>query len=171
MASSTSDPHDSSPAPGERTVDSIAAQVDGIDAILALARSTVRVFDIDLAHMGWNTPARSHTLGGFLRRPEARLQLIVHDTRYLERACARLCNLLLRHAATFEIRRTGAAARRAMDPLMIVDDRHFVHRFHIDHARAVIAIDQPASARPLIERFDEIWESGEPGVQATVLGL
>jgi hypothetical protein len=129
------------------------------------------VFDVDLAQMAWHAPARASVLDAFLRRRDAKLRLIVHDTQHLERACARLTNLLPRHPEGFEIRRTGPAARGAMDPLVIVDERHFVHRFHVDHLRAVIAIEQPAGARPLVERFEEIWATGEPGVQGTVLGL
>ena len=56
-------------------------------------------------------------------------------------------------------------------PLVIVDGRHFVHRFHIDHARAAVAIEQPNRAKPMSQRFDEIWATGESGVPPTVLGL
>ena len=69
------------------------------------------------------------------------------------------------------IYRTGPEARSAMDPLLIVDSRHFLHRFHIDQPRAALAIEQPALARPLVMRFEQIWTTGEPGLSATVLGL
>ena len=58
-----------------------------------------------------------------------------------------------------------------MDPLVIVDGRHFLHRFHIEQPRAALGIGEPLVARPLVERFEEIWATGEPGVDATVLGL
>ena len=54
---------------------------------------------------------------------------------------------------------------------MIVDERHYLHRFHIDHPRAELGIDVPPDARPLVNRFDEIWATGEPGITATTLGL
>jgi hypothetical protein len=153
--------------PSERIVDTIAAQVEAIDAVLALASRTVRVFDVDLAHTGWNAASRAATLAAFLRRdPQARLRIVLHETQYLEQSCARLVNLLQRHPEAIEIRRSGPTARGAMDPLVIVDERH-----HVDHPRAAVALEQPGSARPLLERFEEIWASGEPGVTATVLGL
>jgi len=37
--------------------------------------------------------------------------------------------------------------------------------------RGVLSIGSPERAKPLVERFDEIWASGEPGVAGTVLGL
>ena len=58
-----------------------------------------------------------------------------------------------------------------MDPLVIADGRHFLHRFHIDQPRASLAIDNSQLAGPLVTRFEEIWATGEPGVAGTVLGL
>ena len=39
------------------------------------------------------------------------------------------------------------------------------------HAGGTLSIGSPERAKPLVERFDEIWESGEPGVTGSVLGL
>jgi hypothetical protein len=70
-----------------------------------------------------------------------------------------------------KIYRTGAAARMAMDPLVIVDDLHFVHRHHVERVHGTLSIGSPERAKPLVERFDEIWATGEPGVGGSVLGL
>jgi len=69
------------------------------------------------------------------------------------------------------IYRTGAEARAAMDPLVIVDGRHFLHRFHADDPRAALGIEQPLAAKPLVNRYAEIWATGEPGLAGSVLGL
>ena len=69
------------------------------------------------------------------------------------------------------IRRTGPHARGAMDPLVIVDDQHYLHRFHVERPRAALGILQPQAAQPLIHRLREIWATGEPGVHGAVLGL
>ena len=50
-----------------------------------------------------------------------------------------------------------------MDPLVIVDGRHFLHRFHIDHPRASLVIENPQQAGPLVTRFEEIWATRAPG--------
>lgn len=170
MAGSTSTP-EPPPAPVERTLNSIAEQTQAIDEVIGRARLVLRVFDVDLSQAGWNGAARAERLGAFLQLRGARLELIVHDTRYLEQSCPRLCALIKRYGHAMTVYKTGAEARSAMDPLTIADDRHFVHRFHVDHARAALAFDAPLAARPLVARFEEIWATGEPGLSGTVLGL
>ena len=66
--------------------------------------------------------------------------------------------LLALHSHAMTVYRTGASARNAMDPLLIVDDDHFVHRFHSDRTAGTLSIGGPERAKPLVERFDEIWE-------------
>jgi len=173
MAISTSTP-DASPAPEPRhaTLDTIKAQTAAIDELIGLARQSIRVFDVDLSETGWNGVARGDALAAFLRGArEARLEIIVHDTHWIESACPRLMTLLRTFAHAITIYRTGAEAKGATDPLVIVDGRHFLHRFHIDQPRAALGIDDPHATRPLVNRFEEIWSTGEPGITSTVLGL
>jgi hypothetical protein len=168
MATSTP----ASPEPSEEILDTVAAQVAAIDVLVDLAQHRLQVFDIDLSPHGWQTPERSARLNALLRRaPKARIEIIVHDTRWLETSCPRLVSLLRLHTHAITVFRSGPEARVAMDPLVIADGRHFLHRFHIDRPRAAFAIEQPQIARPLVKRFEEIWATGEPGVSATVLGL
>jgi hypothetical protein len=151
---------------------SIAEQIAGIDELIALAKRRIRVFDQDLSQTEWNQPARVDRLAAFLRGTRGRrLDIIVHDTGYLETACPRMLNLLRTYSNAMTIYRTGAEARFASDPLLIVDDRHYLHRFHFEHSRATLGIEQPEQTRPLANRYDEIWVTGEPGINATVLGL
>jgi hypothetical protein len=176
MDSSTSTPPDAGGAPvpgsGHTTLSTIAEQVAAIDRLILLARQSIKVFDQDLSQTGWNAPARSEHLTAFLKgSPHARLDIIVHDTRWIVACCPRLTALLRRWSHAIRIFRTGAEAQAATDPLVIVDARHYLRRFHIDHPRADLGIDVPADARPLVNRFDEIWATGEPGITATTLGL
>lgn len=159
-------------APREAVLDTVTAQADAIDEIVDRAQQRLCIFDVDLSQGGWSSARRAERLAGFLRRQRnARVELIVHDTRYLEASCPRLLAVQKLHSAAVTIYRTGAEARRAMDPLVIADGRHMLHRFHIDQPRAALAIDMPGAVRPLQMRFDEIWATGEPGLNATVLGL
>lgn len=160
------------PGPREQMLDTVAAQTAAIDELIGRARASIRVFDIDLSETGWTSPARCDRLAVFLRGSRhARLDVIVHDLRFIERSCARLCQLLRLHGDKMTILRTGPEARIAMDPLVIVDNRHFLHRFHIEQPRALLGIEQPQMAKPLVQRFEAIWATGEAGLTGTVLGL
>ena len=175
MASSTAPDATLPPPPGlprEARLDSLAAIALGHGEVIALAQRHIRIFDRDLSSGGWNSAERCGALSSYLRRkPGARLDIIVHDTRYVEAYGARLTALLARHAQAMKIYRTGPAARGAMDPLVIVDDMHFVHRHHADWSHATLSIGNPERAKPLVERFAEIWATGEPGLAGSVLGL
>ena len=175
MVSSTSAEATLPPPPGlprEARLASLAEIQHAYDEVIALAQRHIKVFDRDLSSGGWNGAARCSALSSYLRRkPGARLDIIVHDTRYVEAYAARLAALLARHAHAMKVYRTGSAARGAMDPLVIVDDVHFVHRHHADRMHGTLSIGSPERAKPLVERFGEIWATGEPGVSANVLGL
>ena len=58
-----------------------------------------------------------------------------------------------------------------MDPLLIVDGVHFLHRFDVAQPRAALSIGDPEAAIPFVTRFDAISESAEPGLSASMLGL
>lgn len=158
--------------PRETLLTTVIAQSAAIDELIGLAQQRLQVFDIDLSQGGWNSTARADSLTAFLRRsPKGRIDLIVHDVRWMEMCCPRLMALLKRYSHAITVYRTGAEARSARDPLLIADGRHFLHRFHFDHPRATFAIEHPQLARPLVTRFEQIWATGEPGMGATVLGI
>jgi hypothetical protein len=151
---------------------SVKEQAAAIDELIPLARRQIRVFDRDLAQTGWDSVVRAERLGAFLRQVRGRrLDIIVHDTRYLERACPRILALLRAFSDSMSVLKTGDEAKVATDPLVIVDTDHYLHRFHYDQPRAALGIAQPEQAQPLASRFGEIWATGEVGASGTVLGL
>jgi hypothetical protein len=158
-------------APHEERLESVGQQIAAIDTLINLARERICVFDIDLSQSGWNSPARADSLSRFLRVRYARLDIIVHETTWIEKSCPRLTNLLRRYGHGMTVYKTGSGARSAMDPLVIVDGQHFLHRYHVAQPRATLSIGMPQAASTLVTRFDEIWATGEPGLTATVLGL
>ena len=173
MDSSTSDRscRDDGARGGAVALDTVAEQTAAIDELIGLARhrsaSSIRIF------RRADGTARARVGGG--SGPSFGESVAAGSTSScmtpLSRAVlpARLRCCALRYAMT--IYRTGAEARHAIDPLLIVDDRHYLHRFHFEQPRATMGIDQPEQTRPLAMRFEEIWATGEPGVNATVLGL
>ena len=151
---------------------SVAEQAQAIDDLIPMARNHIRVFDQDLAQTGWNSALRADRIAAFLRAVRGRrIDIIVHDTRYIERACPRLVSLLRSFSYAMTILKTGDEAKVATDPLVIVDGLHYLHRFHFEQPRATLGIAQPEQTQPLANRFDEIWATGEPGISGTVLGL
>lgn len=163
---------DSAPVPRRTRLDTVKAQVSALDDLVAMAKVSIRVFDFDLSEMGWNTVARHAALDAFLRASRhARLDIIVHDTPYLEGRCARLQALQRLFGQAISLCKTGPEARGARDPLAIIDGRHYLHRFDLEQPRAALGIDDPQGAVPLVNRFDEIWATGSPAMPGTLLGL
>ena len=172
MATSPPPPDTATPAPEERKLDTVATQVEAIDHLLALATRRVLVFDRDLADTGWNGAQRADNVKAFLRRSRgAELRVIVHDTRFLASSCPRLTALLRTYGHAMSLWRTGVEARGAADALTIADDRHALHRYHVEQPRATLLVAMPQAVRPLVERFEEIWATGEPAIGGTTLGL
>src|SRR6185369_874935 len=160
------------PTPRYERLSNIEEQVAAIDTLIDLAKLSIRIFDVDMSRMGWNAPARLDKVAKFLRgAPAARLEIILHDTSWIASSCPRLLNLFRSNSHAMTIRKTGEDARAAMDPLIIVDGIHFLHRFNIAQPRAALSIGDAEAAVPLVTRFDAISESAEPGLGASVLGL
>lgn len=174
-SSSTPDDSKASPetiAPREERLDTVAAQIAAIDELVRLATQKIQVFDVDLSECGWNSTARVEALASFMRNARnPRFDVIVHDTRWIETSGARLQQLLRTFGHAMTVYKTGPEASGAMDPLIIVDQRHFLHRYHISQPRATLSIAVPQAAMPLVNRFEEIWATGEPGLTGTTLGL
>lgn len=174
MGSSSPTTLESAPpaTPRYERLDNIAAQVAALDELVRLARHSIRVFDVNLAQMGWNGVARAEALTAFLRRSrDARIDLIVQDSRYIEGRCARLQALRRRYGHAISFNKTGPEGKGARDPLVIIDGRHFLHRFDVAQPRAALGIDLPHLAIPLINRFDEIWATSESALPRNLLGL
>ena len=151
---------------GER--DALAA----IEMVIARAQRRLMVFDHELKGRGYNSPQRFETLRTFLlasRQNDIRIAL--HETRGLEADCARLLMLKQQFPTSVRIHRTIGVARNAQDPLLLADDHSYWHRLHYQHPRSVLLLDSSVDARPLMERFEEIWESSEAAAVGGALGL
>jgi hypothetical protein len=157
--------------PEHRALDGSQDYEAAIDVLLARPRRTLRIFDRQLG-AGYNSVQRYELLRSFLLRSRAnRLYIVLHDAGNLARDCPRMLNLLRQFSDAVAVRETEGQARRACDPVALADERDYLHRFHYDHARALLALDDPQGAHGLLQRFQEIWEASVPAVSATTLGL
>ncbi|MBA2689344.1 MAG: hypothetical protein H0U63_00900 [Burkholderiales bacterium] len=155
-----------------RRIASLQDSRAAIDEVIASARRKLRIFDRDLADAGYRDPARVLLLESFLLASRRnKIEIVLHDTRYLDRDCSRLMALYRRHAHAFIIHRTVNTAREATDALIIADEHSHWHLLQQGLPNAVLALGDSVRTASLAHRFAEIWESSEPSVSATVLGL
>lgn len=143
-----------------------------IDRLIGGAQRSLRIFERDLSDPGYRDPHRVELIEQFLRRRQGnRVLLVLHETRYLDRDAARLMAMYRRYTDTMEIHQTLDAAKVAADCLVLADEASYWHRLNQDLPRAVVGYSDSAGARPLQQRFAEIWEASELAAPATTLGL
>ncbi len=157
--------------PEHRALDGSQDYEAAIDVLLGRPQRTLRIFDRQLG-AGYNGVQRYDLLRSFLLRSRAnRLYIVLHDAGNLARDCPRMLTLLRQFSHAVTVHETEGEARRACDPVALADERDYLHRFHFDHARALLALDDPQGAHGLLQRFQEIWEASVPAASATTLGL
>lgn len=145
---------------------------EAINVVIPHAQRTLRIFDYNLGDGGYNSPARFALLQSFLLTSRAnRIDIALHNTDYLSRYCPRMLRLLEQFSHAIQIHQTNEEAKSAHDNFIIVDHAHYIHRFHYDAPRALMALHDPTGALTLSKRFDEIWAKTTPSLFATTLGL
>lgn len=155
-----------------RIIDGNHDALPAIDSVIAQAQHRLWIFDHALKDRGYNAPARYEAMRSFMlgdRRRE--LRIVLHETAGFEGQCPRLMMLLKQFSAGMKIQRTVGVAREAPDAFVIADDAHYWRKLHYQHPRSVLTLNSSSDTKPLIERFEEIWESSEPGVAAETSGL
>ena len=142
-----------------------------IDDILETANRSVRIFERSLGRE-YNSPQRVDALRRYLLASRRnRLLIVLHDASTMDRNCPRLLLLLRQYSHAVSIHETIASAKAVYDPFVIVDDRHFVHRFHYDHLRAAQGTHDVNGTQVLLDRYAEILELSAPAISANVSGL
>jgi hypothetical protein len=155
-----------------RRLETLGESLSAINDMIGIATGSIKIFDFSLAEYGFNSRARVEQLNRFLMGSrKRRIDIVVHQTTYLERDAPRMINLLRTHSHCISISKTTHAARHAMDAFIIADEHSYWHRLHIDHARSVAAINDPQGTGGLLLRFSELVEASEPGISASTIGL
>ena len=160
-------------AVGKRELtNSFAESRKALDGVISSARKIIRIFDKDLSDAGYRDPARVKLLETLLLAGRGVcVRIVLHDVRNLDRDSARLMTLFRSHPSAFAIHRTVNAACTATDALVVADEHSVWHRLHQEQPHTVFVLGDNGSTAPLLNRFEEIWESSEPAVAATELGL
>ncbi|MDO9064654.1 MAG: hypothetical protein Q7U25_05530 [Sulfuricella sp.] len=155
-----------------RQLNSTAGYTEAIDILIERARHRLRIFDHNLEDGGYTTLRRYDLLRTFLLANRSnRLEIVLHDIDYLTRFCPRILSLFKQFSHAITIQETTPQAKGIYDPFAIADEACFLHRFHYDNPRALLALNDIEGSHGLIKRFEEIRAASAPAITATTLGL
>lgn len=155
-----------------RQINGVAEYEEALDILIELARRHLRIFDYNLEGGGYNTLRRFELLRTFfLASRNNRLEIVLHDTDYLTRFCPRMIMLFKQFSHAVTIMKTTTEAKCIYDPFAVADLTCYVHRFHYDGPRALLALNDVEGSHVLINRFAEISDASAPAITATTLGL
>ena len=145
---------------------------EAINSVISHAQRYLRIFDYNLAEGDYNSPGRFDMLRNFLLISRAnRLDIALHDTDHLTRYCPRMIILLQQFSHAIRIHKISPETKGVDDPFIIADESHYVHRFHYDGPRGLLALHDTPGTLLLSQRFKEIWDASSPSTFATTLGL
>ena len=157
--------------PERRKLEGVVEYEDALDTLFARTGRRLRIFDHQLGKR-YNTVRRSELLRRFLLASRThRIEIVLHDAGRLQRDLPRLILLLRQFSHAISIHETEPQAKGVYDAFAVMDERDYVHRFHYNGARALLALDDPDAAHTFVQRFAEIWEASAPAASATTLGL
>ena len=143
-----------------------------IDMVLDRATHEIAIFDYDLAILRLEDQTRAARLADFLRRENRRrIRIVVHNTRLLESRMPRFMQLATRHSHAIHVRQSPDNLRQLADTHVLADRCHGVRRFHINHARCALMLDDPAAIQPWQQRFEELWNLSQPCLKNSTTGL
>jgi len=155
-----------------RQLNNATDYTEALDVLIEHARHRLRIFDYNLEDGGYTTLRRYELLRTFLLASRSnRLEIVLHDIDYLTRFCPRILSLLKQFSHAITIQETTPQAKGIYDPFAIADEACFLHRFHYDDTRALLALHDIEGSHVLIKRFEEIRAASAPAITATTLGL
>ncbi|WP_338844525.1 hypothetical protein V8J88_12850 [Massilia sp. W12] len=118
--------------------------------------------DPDFAFWGLESAQMAQLLRAFfLRRPDARIKLALHETHYLQR-CPHFLRTVQAFPLACETRQTPRKLRELRDSFCIADQRHIVRRYHADHMRGEAVFSTPEACFTPLERWRQLWDACHP---------
>jgi len=141
--------------PAYRVLNTNSEARESIALLIASAEQELMIFD--------RTPITLRERG--LGRPE------ITEVQSLESELPRLVSLLGQFGGQVMIHRVTGAARQVEDVLFLADEGSVWRKPVYSHPRSVVHFGDKASAKPYLERFEEIWSSSELAVTDRQAGL
>jgi len=150
----------------------VADYIAALDTICSNARNNLYIFDKDFINCGFNSPTRYTLLNNFLlANPKNRLLLLAHDTCPLSQYCPRLMTLLRQFSHNMLIYQTPKNLQNLTEPFAVAEGAQYVHRFHFNDTRGILALNDGDGAHRLRTRFMEMWSESCPHISTSSLNL
>ena len=142
-------------------------------ALCWLARPrSLDIFDCDLTRLGLEQPERIALLRErLLANPSCTIRIVLKDAEPFRSRSPRLFGLFALFSQQMSVTCCAESMKSLPDALLIVDNQHALIRFHVDHARGKVLIDEPAACLPYVHRFAEIVAEGGEPIASSTLGL
>ena len=141
-----------------------------VRAVFERARVNMQLFDPDFAVWPLGQADVEESLRQFLLQG-GRLQLALHRPGHIERECPRFLRLLRDLGHRMECRATPPGLQQLTDSFVIADGVHIVRRFHSDHMRGEVRVDDPAATEISAGRFAALWLECRPTLSVSKTGL
>lgn len=154
------------------TLDGEQAYQAAIDLVIENAQRELLIFDQDLAKGGYSSLKRFEAIRVFLAKSRLnRLVIVLHDPQYLITQCPRMLGLLKIYSHAIAVHVTDEQLKSVREIFVLADQAHYLHRFHVDEARFIYALDDSESVKPLNMKFEQLLESCSESISATTSGL
>ena len=140
--------------------------------LIERAEKELLIFDPNLSRGDYQGSTVTEALRQFLAKsPANKLVIVVHDKSFIAERCARLLNLLKIYGHAVTIYETANSSKTALDAFVLADKSHYLHRFHIDHARFKYVFDGVAETNALIERYEQLVDGATESSLSAHVGL
>lgn len=152
--------------------DSFAAWDTAVLEVIKHAEREIHCFDVDLQHSPMPASRGVDALQNFLNTgPKHRIILILHETGHLLRNSARLLDLYRKRAHQFSVHRVADQHRSQLQAFISADGKHLATRFHADHARGKLVLDESSECVWFNAQFETLLESSTIASDLAILGI
>lgn len=132
-------------------------------SVIELAANEICIFDKDLVGMRAGASDFHAALNNFLAKSSTQsVRIVLHQPANVRNDMPRLAMLAERFSHSLLMRQAPDECRHLADCHVLADSRHGVRRFHTDHPRGAVIIDDEGEIKPWWNRFNELWEHSLP---------
>lgn len=141
------------------------------DDTLSETELQLRLFDDQGSFYGLERRSVAEQCRRLLRqRRDSRIQIIVHDTGYIERQCPRMIALIREFSPRIQVMATEPSIRSYSRGILISDQRVVLRRPHFDQPMTVVDYEDAAIAAAAA-LFEDLLGNSAPAISGGVAGL